>query len=505
MSERASEAITTAASHSPKESEHYDVVVVNSGLQGVSIACEAASRNLKTLLVSNCIGESSYPTGIYGDGLNNLKNFHLASLISNFEELANMYKRTPHLVRPIHTYVVGAQATPSLHWRSMMKFYNWLQRKKIPSIASEEQNSNADQAPVNELIKITTKEFSINFNRIEIAYMQQLQALGGDILQDHQLLEAQRQDKQWRLVISKKKQNNCLNISSSILINCNGCHTDDLLKQTLAVKTRSATNHQRVSALIFIRHQSKWNSAVALQQAKQAFVYAYPISAQHICVGPVSAEHDSSEAKEKALAIFISLWNQHFNLPLNRDDIIHSQWTSQAVLDDPSCRSSYVRPECYLDLNNPGNLAPLLNVFGANMIQHRHLAQQALDILIPFTQAQADAQFINTPLPGGDFEQQPLAQLLAQFYQRYSTLPKELITRLFYTYGTNLLKILGNSQEIEDLGYNFGHHLYEAEVRYLLEYEWARNHYDILWRHTFLGLSFDKDQQETLNRYLSSI
>ena len=42
-----------------------------------------------------------------------------------------------------------------------------------------------------------------------------------------------------------------------------------------------------------------------------------------------------------------------------------------------------------------------------------------------------------------------------------------------------------------DLGRHFGADLYEAEVRYLIDQEWAVTAEDVLWRRTKRGLKLD--------------
>ena len=47
--------------------------------------------------------------------------------------------------------------------------------------------------------------------------------------------------------------------------------------------------------------------------------------------------------------------------------------------------------------------------------------------------------------------------------------------RLTRAYGTRIDRILGKAQRFEDLGIGFGADLTEAEVRYLMQREWAVN------------------------------
>ncbi len=60
--------------------------------------------------------------------------------------------------------------------------------------------------------------------------------------------------------------------------------------------------------------------------------------------------------------------------------------------------------------------------------------------------------------------------------------------RLARAYGTRADAILGEAIGLADLGRHFGGDLYEAELRYLRDTEFARLAEDVLWRRTKLGL-----------------
>ena len=55
-----------------------------------------------------------------------------------------------------------------------------------------------------------------------------------------------------------------------------------------------------------------------------------------------------------------------------------------------------------------------------------------------------------------------------------------------------------------DLGARFGADLFEREVDYLIDHEWARTADDVLWRRTKLGLHFTKEERQALERWLRS-
>ena len=60
--------------------------------------------------------------------------------------------------------------------------------------------------------------------------------------------------------------------------------------------------------------------------------------------------------------------------------------------------------------------------------------------------------------------------------------------RLVRLYGTLARTILGIARSHADLGQHFGDDLYEAEIAYLMDREWAMSSDDVLWRRTKRGL-----------------
>ena len=56
-----------------------------------------------------------------------------------------------------------------------------------------------------------------------------------------------------------------------------------------------------------------------------------------------------------------------------------------------------------------------------------------------------------------------------------------------------------------ELGRFFGGNLYENEVRYLMENEWAMSVEDILWRRTKEGLNLSDSEVRTLSDFLKEI
>ena len=70
------------------------------------------------------------------------------------------------------------------------------------------------------------------------------------------------------------------------------------------------------------------------------------------------------------------------------------------------------------------------------------------------------------------------------------------------SYGSDAHRILGDAKSTADLGRAFGRGLSEAELRWLVDHEWARTAEDVLWRRTKLGLRATPEEVRELAAYL---
>jgi glycerol-3-phosphate dehydrogenase len=88
--------------------------------------------------------------------------------------------------------------------------------------------------------------------------------------------------------------------------------------------------------------------------------------------------------------------------------------------------------------------------------------------------------------------------------QEYPFLDRKIIHRLVRSYGTRARNWLATAKSLADLGRDFGHGLYQAEVDYLIACEWARCADDIVWRRSKLGLRLSAEQHAALDVYVSA-
>ena len=152
-----------------------------------------------------------------------------------------------------------------------------------------------------------------------------------------------------------------------------------------------------------------------------------------------------------------------------------------------------------LDENGP----PLLNVFGGKITTYRRLAEGALAKLQPYFPKAKAAWTARVPLPGGNFPHTGVAALTADLKRRYAFLGDYWAARLIRAYGTEAATVLGSATTATDLGRDFGATLTEAEVRWLMDHEFAKAAADVVWRRTKLGLRMTPDEIDVLDAFMA--
>jgi glycerol-3-phosphate dehydrogenase len=107
-------------------------------------------------------------------------------------------------------------------------------------------------------------------------------------------------------------------------------------------------------------------------------------------------------------------------------------------------------------------------------------------------------------LPGGDIEHADFERFASQFAQQHAWLPAPHARRYARAYGTRATRVIGAARSLTDLGHAFAPGLYEAELRYLRETEWATTAHDVLWRRSKLGLHVEPGTLDDVTREIDA-
>jgi len=176
------------------------------------------------------------------------------------------------------------------------------------------------------------------------------------------------------------------------------------------------------------------------------------------------------------------------------------------LLDDASGDPSAVTRDYLLESHTDG--APLLSIWGGKITTFRKLAEEAADEVGRMLGETRKAWTEHAFLPGGDLSawigaaQRPDAdfeRLLAAVQKKHPQLNAAVARRLARAYGARIELILAS-----ELGAEIAPGLFEAELNYLCQEEWATTAEDVLWRRSKLGLHLNEEQRERVANWMKS-
>ena len=491
-----------------QDSSIYDIAVIGGGIHGIAMAAEAASRGLKTILfqAKDIASGTSSPIESTANNLRKFEQLKIGQLTSNMKELALLRRKAPHIARAQPAHILSDAEIRSEKWvhRGTEIFKHW-QKFYIENY----QNIPFSQETLPQLkqgASSITGDFvntHLNSNRLIIATAQLAEHMGCEFKFYHKLVDSERFETYWHLTVENVHTSENENYQAKVLINCSGWGVDQVIDKTLGIVSRCKSSYSMVG-YIFASYAFPSDQSVVCQLDDKRLLTLTPFGRRHICLLPAIADSESVGDKEIAIQKVLDVANKYLEKPIEKTDIRFVKWKKIPSLDVTGLEFEQDLDNALLDLNNPGKLAPCLSLYGNSLFQYRKLAVQGLNVLEAFTHAGSNNKLENQTLPGGDIPGLDLDAFISKMCEQYPYIKSNVIARYVRTYGSLTREILKACQSETDLGTDFGEGLYEVEVKYLIEHEWATSANDILWRRTFLGLLYNPEQVHTLNEFIQN-
>jgi glycerol-3-phosphate dehydrogenase len=246
-----------------------------------------------------------------------------------------------------------------------------------------------------------------------------------------------------------------------------------------------------------------------LQTEDHRIIFVMPYETDYSLIGtteiPFAGDPLEARISDNEINYLCTAMSRYFRKALRPSDVIESFSGVRPLFDDGTKNASAATRDYVLDLDAPAGGAPLLSVFGGKITTYRRLAEDALGLLLPHLMAPRDEPWTATaPLPGGDMEDGDFDRFLGVLRGTYPWLDTATLTRLARAYGTRAMLILGDAQSAHDLGTCFGAGLFQAEIDYLIDQEFALTSEDILWRRSKLSLHLSSDQIGGVSTYVDA-
>jgi len=489
--------------------EAFDLAIVGGGINGTGIARDAAGRGLRVLLVEQndlASGTSSASTKLIHGGLRYLEHGWLRLVREALVEREVMLRMAPHLIRPMR-FVLPAE--PGLRSPAMLRLglfvYDHLGGRRIlPATRTLDLADDPLGAP---LKRPPARGFEYSDCFADDARLVVLNALDaaerGAVIRTRTRCIGAERGPLWRLMLDIKGRRDVA--AARVLVNATGpwlkLFAANVLRETAPVPARLDKGSHVVVRALF-----EHDRGYILQTRDARFVFALPFERDFTLIGTTDQGFGGDPASVKPapgeIAYLCDVANQYFRSSIGPADVVWSFAGVRSLHDDGSRRAQDVTRDYVLALDEGGQAAPLLTVYGGKITTYRRLAEHALDRLAHVLKT-GPAWTRDSHLPGGEFPPDGLEALVTATRRSRPFLSEEHARRLVRTYGTRLERVLGAARALQDLGPCLGADLTGAEVRYLMEREWAQTEEDVLWRRTKLGLRFSPDERERLARFMT--
>ncbi len=489
-----------------------DLFIVGGGINGTGIAADAAGRGLKVILCEQedlAIATSSKSSKLIHGGLRYLEYYEFRLVREALKEREVLLKKAPHIVRPLCFIMPhNAQLKPAWMLRLGLFLYDHLGARQFLE-SSHSLNFNRHSAG-GILKKIFTRGFSysdcwVDDARLVVLNAIQARELGATILTRSRLISAQRQTNHWDIELAQPGREKQI-IQAKILVNAAGPWVENL-NDVLGVKSKNHVTLVKGSHIVVPRLYPE-DYAFILTNTDNRVIFVIPFLEKYSLIGttdiPFQGDPADAAITQEEIDYLLEVVNRYFEKSIITSQIVWTYSGVRPLHSEKTSNVSAITRDYTLELNTDGGKAPLLSIFGGKITTYRRLAEHALQDLQPFFSKAGAAWTKNSPLPGGDITNADFSKFYQQFQQQYPWLPADVSYRYARSYGTLQKKFLSDAGSLTDLGKYFGGGLYEAEVDYLIKYEWAQTAEDILWRRTKLGLTLNPEEVAALQQYLLS-
>jgi glycerol-3-phosphate dehydrogenase len=487
----------------------YDLCVIGGGVNGAGIARDAAGRGLSVVLVEAkdlAQGTSSASTKLVHGGLRYLEFMEFKLVRESLIEREKLLAIAPHIIWPMQ-FILPHSAAQRPYWmvRLGLFLYDHLaKRNRIEGSTSVDLRSEAVGAPLSDAY---SKGFSYHDCWVDDARLVALNAVdaaerGADIRTHTRCTKIKKSGEKWLVHLSDQKGGDDVKVRASMVVNAAGPWVRDVIDANGFGEYSPSVRLVKGSHLI-IRRAFEGEHSYILQQEDGRIVFAIPYENDYTLVGTTEEAYDGDlydvRISDDEIDYLCGAISTHFNQPIARKDVLWSYSGVRPLFDDGESEQRKVTRDFVLH-DHPDLDLPMISVFGGKITTYRVLAEKVVNKLLHL-----DARYTNpwtdeAALPGGDFLNDDVASFVAQKRQEYPWIEEVQLYRYARLYGTRMDRFLEGAKGFKDLGRHYGADLYEAELAYLVRYEFVRDLEDALWRRTKLGLHISEETQAALEK-----
>ncbi|MQM39589.1 Aerobic glycerol-3-phosphate dehydrogenase [wastewater metagenome] len=480
--------------------ETFDLLVVGGGINGAGIARDAAGRGLSVALCEQ--GDlanftSSASTKLVHGGLRYLEYYEFRLVRKALQEREVLLGIAPHIIWPMRFVMPHVrELRPAWMIRLGLFLYDHLGgRRRLPSSSGIDLTRHVAGEPLAPGFRrgFVYSDCWVQDARLVVLNARDAAERGARVMTRTRCIAARRDSDAWEATLQCTRTGREWSVRARGIVNAAGPWVGRFLGEAAGIE-QSRDVHLVKGSHIVVPRLFHHEYAYIFQNTDGRIVFAIPYEQDFTLIGTTDVVHEGNpaeaEASREEIEYLCEAVNRYFEHQLRPEDVV---WTYSGVRplydEDDNDNASAVSRDYLLELDT--RAAPLLNVFGGKLTTYRTLAREAMDKLVPELGGSGRDWTGEASLPGGDMPDADFGAFLEAVLSRYPWLPERLAWRLARNYGTRIERILGTADGLDGLGEHFGDDLYEAELSYLRDEEWAQTADDALWRRSKLGLRLD--------------
>lgn len=493
--------MSTAAQQTPR----YDVVVVGGGINGAGIARDAAGRGLNVLLCEQ--GDlanytSSASTKLVHGGLRYLEYYEFRLVQKALAEREVLMGIAPHIIWPLRFVMPHVKALrPAWMIRLGLFLYDHLGgRKKLAGSKGINLQNHYAGKPLDAGLRkgFIYSDCWVQDSRLVVLNCMDVEARGGKVMPRTRFTDASRHDDHWSVELTDTLSGATTSVETRSVVNAAGPWVGKFLGEAMH-QSDNKDVHLVKGSHIVVPAMFEHDDSYLFQNDDGRVIFAIPYEQKFTLIGTTDVAYEGNPAEATAsddeIQYLCDAVNRYFKQPITPSDVVWTYSGVRALYDESDEDNvSAVSRDYSLDLDQQA--APLLSVFGGKITTYRTLARQAVDRVAPLLDAPISDWTGDAALPGGDIPNGDFERYLEALQTSRPWLPADMAWRLVRNYGTQTETLLGSAASLADLGRHFGADLYEAELKYLADYEWAMSADDAIWRRSKLGLMLDQTERD---------
>lgn len=497
------------------DTQQVDVLVVGGGINGAGIARDLAGRGHSVLLCEKddlAQHTSSSSTKMIHGGIRYLEYYEFSLVRKALAEREVLLRSAPHIIRPLRLVLPH---DPSMRPVWMMRIglflYDHLARREVlPASTTVDLRHGEIGQPLKPRY---SKGFAYSDGWVDDARLVVLNAVdaherGAEVLTRWRCANAERSHAGWQVTLQGPAGRQ-RGVQAKVLVNAAGPWAAQFLREHAHVPDSKTLRLVKGSHIV-VRKLFDHDTAYVLQSPDRRIIFVIPYEGEFTLIGTTDVEHNGpvgqARIDDSEVAYLCEHASRYMKQTVTPADVVWSYAGVRPLLEDEAANPAAVTRDYQLELDT--RAAPLLTVWGGKMTTFRKLAEEAADLLAAPLNAKRGAWTHDAFLPGGDLSgwvgapQRPDGDF-QRFEQalmlRHAELGQAIARRWARAYGSRVELLLR-----EELGELVAPGLYEGELRYLHEHEWARSADDVLWRRSKLGLHLSPEQRAAVEDWCAT-